>query len=296
MKLLVVILCAVLLPQTASPPPLIREVSPEIKLRLVEQINRNRVAAGLRPVEYSPELARAADEHCREMLREGYTSHWNRAGWKPYLRYAQAGIRLATSENIFSAWDTNFPSTESAVWERIREGHASLLAETPPNDGHRRSILDPHHTHVGVGVAFGSRGMRVIEVFGARYAELEPLPAATTLKSRLDVRGRLLSGKPGFMTISVYYEPLPEAMSVEQLHGTFSYGYPAEEKIERLMLREGEYVDGSQGTVSMDAGGGFRAPLVFWKKQAGVYTVGVWVRPAGKDAFVGAMASIIVER
>ncbi len=82
----------------------IREAPRDVKLRLVEQINADRQAAGLDAVEFSEELSKAADAHCQEMLAEDYTSHWNRAGWKPYLRYAQAGIRDATSENIHSVW------------------------------------------------------------------------------------------------------------------------------------------------------------------------------------------------
>lgn len=278
------------------PPDQPHEVPLKLKLRLVEVINQDRRQAGLPPVEYSPELSRAADEHCREMLREGYASHWNRSGWKPYLRYAQAGIRDALEENISSLWDISFPSGEEGMWGKLLSSHRGFMAEQPPFDGHRRSILGPNHTDVGIGAAYDSRGLRLIEVFSARVAELEPLPLHANLKTNLVVRGRLLRRDLELVAISVFYEPLPQPMSVEQLRATTSYGWPAEERIERPRLAGNtSYVDGTRGNIQLDSAGTFILPLRFWKALPGVYSVAVWVRAGGGKAFVGASAAILVE-
>ena len=114
----------------------------DLRLLIVERINRDRASAGAPPVAYDPELSRAADRHCEEMLRGNYSSHWNREGWKPYLRYSHAGIRHATSENVASYWCTNCNFNVQKLRAEALASHERFMAEVPPHDGHRRSILD----------------------------------------------------------------------------------------------------------------------------------------------------------
>jgi hypothetical protein len=270
----------------------IRVAPRELRLQLVKVINADRVAAGLPPVEYSEELSEAADGHCLEMLEGDYASHWNRAGWKPYLRYAAAGIRDATSENIHAFWSTDF--REEQVWQYVVEGHRGFMAEQPPNDGHRRSVLGERHTHVGIGIAYDGSGLRLIELFGGRYAVLEALPLRARLKENLTVGGRLLRTTDKLLGISVYYEPLPRSMNRAELRDTFSYSLPKEERMERPRLTGARYVDGSTGTVNI-SGRNFQMPLYFWKDRPGVYTIAVWIDPGGKPPFVGALTCVIVE-
>jgi hypothetical protein len=267
-----------------------------LKLRLVERINQDRKAEGRAPVEFSEELSRAADMHCRDMVEADYMSHWNRSGWKPYLRYAAAGIRDSTAENVYSIWKTHFDRDESQVWNSMLEGHRSFMAEKPPNDGHRRSILEPRQTHVGIGTAYGARGMRLIELFGASYAEIEPLPLRATLRDQIQLRGRVLKSTHDLMAVAVYYEPLPRPMSLADLKLTGSYSLPTEEQMERPELPRGMYADMTTGRVQIGKTGKFYAAISFWKRQPGVYTIGVWVRErSGRQGFLGAMTSILVE-
>ncbi|MGH9794872.1 MAG: CAP domain-containing protein [Candidatus Acidiferrales bacterium] len=264
----------------------------ELRLRLLEVINSDRRAAGARPVEYSDELAKAADAHCREMLAGDYTSHWDRNGWKPYLRYSAAGIRDSTSENVHAMWTTHF--REDRLWDYLLEGHQGFMAEQPPNHGHRRSVLNPRHTHVGVGVAYNGSGLRMVVVFGGRYAQLDPLPLRAKLNDSLTVRGKLLRPSDKLLGIAIFYEPLPKPMSRAELGTTYSYGLPNEERMKRPRLPPGHrYMDGTVGTVFI-AGRQFETPLSFWKGKPGVYTVAVWVKPGKADAFIGATASVIV--
>ena len=267
------------------------EAPREVKVRLVEVINADRKAAGLAPVEYSAELSKAADAHCRDMVEGDYVSHWNRDGWKPYLRYAHAGIRDVTSENIHAVWSTHFD--RERIWSYLLEGHRDFMAEQPPNDGHRRSILDPAHTHVGIGVAFNQGGLRLIELFGGRYAELEPLPLRAKLGDNLTLRGRLLRSGDKVYGIEVFYEPPPEPMTRQQLKSTYSYSLPLEKRMEGRRLDRGLYSDGTAGTV-MTSGSLFSLPISFWKGKPGVYTLAVWLEGGGKEAYLGATTSIIV--
>jgi len=267
----------------------------ELKLRLVEEINRARTEEGLSAVVYSPALSEAADAHCREMLLEGYISHWNRAGHKPYLRYTWAGSQGNTAENITSLRDSEFPDDVKILWVSMFTGHQRFMAEVPPDDGHRRSILNPRQTHVGIGVAYNPSGMRLIEVYEARYAEFNAMPRRARLRDALAVSGRVLSPNLEFEALTVFYEPPPAAMSASELGRTRSYGLPNEQRHERTRLQQGRYVDGSRGSVELTPDGSFRAPLVFWKGRPGVYTVGVWVRERGEEAFLGGLLSVVVE-
>jgi uncharacterized protein YkwD len=270
--------------------------SADLKRKLFEQINRDRQAEGRPPVEYSEALSRAADAHCREMLEEDYMSHWNRAGWKPYVRYAAAGIYDATQENVSSVWASHFDRTESQVWNTMLTAHNSFLAEKPPNDGHRRSVLDARNTRVGIGVAYSERGLRLIEVFGARYAELEPMPLRATLRDAVEVKGRVLKSTQELMAVAVYYEPPPAPMTRAELKLTYSYGLPKEEQTVRPALNYGIYGDGTSGSIAVDRFGRFSTRLSFWKGKPGIYTVVVWVKEKGtREGIQGAMASVIVQ-
>lgn len=265
----------------------------EFKRQLHEQINRDRLLAQRQPVQFSPELSAAADAHCREMLEHGYVSHWNRAGWRPYLRYAQAGVTDYTAENVWGLQHSDFDPSPEHLLETMFAAHRSFMAEVPPNDGHRRSILDSNHTHVGIGVAYGPLGMRLIEVFGGRYAELEPLPAQTRLRDSITLRGRVLPGV-SLLGIAVFYEPLPRPMSLLELAATSSYSLPEEERTFYTMSSNRLPGPADSYRIQQLPGGRFLFPVSFWKGRPGVYTVGVWVTRDGQNGFLGALTATFV--
>ncbi len=288
---LLLILFSLLLAQ--GPPA---DPSRELRLRLLEEINRDRKAAGVQPVAYSEELSLAADAHCREMLRESYVSHWNLAGWKPYMRYALAGIRDHTAENAWGLWHSNLDTSPASVQAELLAGHRSFMSERPPNDGHRQSILAPRHTHVGIGVAFDRLGVRLIEVFGERFAELKPLPPRAALQDRLRIEGQVAGRNIKLFGVGVYYEPLPQPMYRQDLRETGAYSLPQEEEMERVRLVGAQYTDGSAGSIQVEEAGRFSLPLRFWKKLPGVYTIVVWIHEnSSNQAFPGAMTSVFVE-
>jgi len=271
------------------------EANHEAKLRLFGVINEDRHGAGLNPLKFSEELSRLADEHCREMLREGYTSHWNRAGWKPYVRYAASGLGAYTEENISAVWETAFASSADNLWENLLSEHQAFMAERPPDDGHRRSILNPRNELVGIGVASDNHGMRMIEVFGLRDAALDPLPLRARLSDTLVIRGRILNSHLALESVSVFYEPLPRPMSLAELRAASGYSLPDQENIERPHIAHGMYTDGTTGNVRVEEDGQFSVPLRFWKQRPGVYSVAVWLRPGGESAYIGALAPILVD-
>ena len=281
--------------QTAPARELTEKSIRELRLMVVEFINQDRKKASAPPVAYSETLSKLADEHCREMLREGYTSHWNRAGWKPYMRYSQGGVTDHTSENISSLNSTGFKVSFDSVKAEMTARHEGLIGEEPPYDQHRRNILDPLHTHVGIGVAYNKAGLRMIQIFAKRYVRLEPIPRKQEPSSAVQLKGKVLQPGYEFQAISVYYEPLPEEMSLAQLMGTYSYALPDDEKIYwvRLPLRM-RYGDGTRGSVQV-RGRSFSQTISIPSRK-GVYTFVVWVqKKSGVRGVTATNATVFVE-
>src|SRR5262249_60258271 len=85
------------------------------------------------------------------------------------------------SENVAS-FSISSGRIDPPLRELLLQAHASMMAERPPLDGHRRTILDPDFTHVGIGLAAAGGGVRMSEEVtrvGFEWIELPaaPLPA-----------------------------------------------------------------------------------------------------------------------
>src|SRR4029078_11256701 len=82
----------------------------------------------------------------------------------PYRRWADAGGVDYHAENAGSFSASVGPLTRS-MGEMLLDAHEAMMAETPPNDGQRRTLLDRHFTHVGLGVALVGGEFRMTEEF-----------------------------------------------------------------------------------------------------------------------------------
>jgi uncharacterized protein YkwD len=257
-----------------------RELLIRIKRALFDRINTDRRAHGLNRVAYDRLAAQAGESHCREMLANRYVSHWNLEGLKPYHRFASAGGTDAVSENCAGADVTqDFYHSVDDVIEGVLESHAVMLAEVPPNDGHRRTILDPNHTHVGIGLAFNRRGMRMTQEFVGRYVALDPLPAAARRGgSEFTVSGRTLNPQHRVACIAVHFEPPPRPHTPQELQHTGSYGLPDVVDYKYPVCPPGmRYQDGSTGSIVSGRDGIFRCPIKFNRGRPGFYTLRVWL-------------------
>lgn len=103
--------------------------------------NQERVARGLRPLQYDLEAERAAKAHCEDMEGRGFFDHFTPEGWSPYDRLVMLGASgfTASGENI--AFGQATPAEVVTAWMN--------------SPGHRANILHPAFTHLGVGVARG---------------------------------------------------------------------------------------------------------------------------------------------
>ena len=114
-------------------------------------INHDRVAMGLSPYTWSAALARGARLHNMRMVAYGQLSHQCPGEPDLGIRITNDGLAWrAAGENI--GW-SNYPDPQQGVLSN----HQAMMAEQPPNDGHRRSILSTSYTLVGIDVLIDSQ-------------------------------------------------------------------------------------------------------------------------------------------
>ena len=199
--------------------------SPEdpVKKGVFERINEDRTAHGLRRVGWDESASRVADAFTAAQVRESTRGHFLLDGLPPYARTGLAGIFGMGAENSVS-WRTTGTLFHEPALELALEGEAAMMAEKPPDDGHRRTILDPGVTHVGVGWAQGGGEFRMAEEFMTRrLAEL------TISKSAVDpltvlFRGKTVAGQRlEFVTLAV---ETTHSLTRTQANARTRYGYP----------------------------------------------------------------------
>jgi uncharacterized YkwD family protein len=106
------------------------------ELKMVELVNQERAKAGVAPLTIDLELSRVARIKSQDMKDNNYFSHTSPTYGSPFEMMKNFGIRYRTAgENL-----AKHSSVESA--------HAGLMN----SEGHRKNILNPNFTHIGVGI------------------------------------------------------------------------------------------------------------------------------------------------
>jgi uncharacterized protein YkwD len=132
--------------------PAVQEIRDSLRLVHLQHINRERERHGLPAVRLDSLSSVIADRFCERQLREGTTGHYLTDGRTPYMRYSVAGGGDGLSQNV-AAWSANYIFSDAMLPDLMHQSLSAMLAEVPPDDGHRRTVLDPHATHVGIGLA-----------------------------------------------------------------------------------------------------------------------------------------------
>lgn len=264
--------------------------------QLLKLVNEERASAGLSQLAFDNLAARVASEHAADMVKHSFLSHWGSDGRKFYHRYSFAGGTDAAQENA-SAAEYIQSATPAAVINDLRDMHISMLEETPPDDGHRKTILDPFHTHVGFGIALQEKSLRLDELYLARYVRLDPLPRQAKRKSTVIVTGNLLNPTHFLNQVDVFYEPLPTAPELAWLRTSRAVSLPDSYVTLRPRALEGTfYPDGSRGDFDWKHGGKFRVRAKLFKDEPGIYTFVFWIRRVPTDkGFPGAEICILAE-
>jgi uncharacterized protein YkwD len=111
--------------------------------RLIELVNLERAAEGLRLLEYDNRLASAARDHAQDMARHNYYSH----------------DRLDGHKFWFSLFDSGYPVSKCgeniAVGLATEEEAFECLISSP---SHRANIMDPDFRQIGVGHSVSATG------------------------------------------------------------------------------------------------------------------------------------------
>lgn len=250
----------------------------EIRANLLELVNEERAVAKLSQLAVDDLATKVATQHAQEMAVDGYTSHWGRDGRKPYHRYSFAGGTPATMENVAAA-DSTWSTKARDLKQDSSYLHVRLYSEQPPNDGHRRAILAPQHTHVGFGIAVDDLRLRVVELFVAKYVQVEPIARKASPGGRLTFAAKM--PKEGYYLnhVEVFYEPLPAAPELGWLRDSRSYSLPSESLVLRPKVPPPYmYADRKPGVVEMSTAGRFTAEITLFKKEPGIYTIVSWIK------------------
>lgn len=271
-----------------------------LRQEMLQIINTDRQHHGLAPVELDVEASAIADAYCRNQIANGTTGHFTTDGYAPYMRYSFAGGNDGVSENA-AAWSANYRFSDRAVYQMARRSEDAMMNERAPHDGHRRTILDPWATHVGIGLAWEKGEFRMTEEFIRRYVSwTRPLPRSASADEPVTGIARPADGYR-VEAISVHHEAIPETMPARIASAITSYSLPLKRRdyLPRLpsfanrrldgtihLVRE-EYTDGSHGDfkVAPDGGFTFDVPL---RDGPGVYTVVVWVAKKNDHAAIPA--------
>ena len=204
------------------PPPSLPE--DPVKLAVFERINRDRADAGLPPVAWDDGASQVADRFCADQVKEGTRGHFLMDGMPPYARTAFAGVFAQQSENSVS-WISSGPQFAQTPEQLALAGQESMLAEVPPADGHRRTILDPDATHVGVGWAQELGQFRMAQEFLTRRLAHLTLQRVAEDPNTVLFRGRV---RPPYNLnfVTFAWEPSPPPLTRAEASGRESYAYP----------------------------------------------------------------------
>ncbi len=249
---------------------------PLLREKLLKLVNEERTAAGLNQLGLDELACKVGDAHAGDMVRGQFLAHWGSDGRNAYQRYSFAGGIDAVQENVGSAENIHSFAPNSVIQDFL-DMHQAMLNEVPPNDGHRRAILNPHHTHVGFGLAYQGRSLRLDELYLARYVQLDPVPQKAKPKSTITLTGKLLNPQDFIHEVDVFYEPLPAPPQMSWLRTPRSLSLPSDYVVLRPKAPAGTtYVDGRLG--DYDWGGGkFRVPAKLSHDAPGIYTIEFWI-------------------
>ncbi len=167
-------------------------------------VNRDRATQSLGPVELDegpPTLAGQA--HAEDMAHLGYLGHWGSDGSVPEQRHSEAGGVDMVLENALCFTDESTRELDPKPLidpKEIERAESMFFDEVPPNDGHRKNILQRAHTRVGIGIAQSKETAKEIPVpcisqeFVDGYGSYVAIPPRAKLGSTVHVEATLSGG------------------------------------------------------------------------------------------------------
>ena len=122
----------------------------QLAQRLFKQINQDRGANNLPPLAWEPRLERSARQH--DLLMAAGCGLMHQCPNEPDLgtRISNVGVQWQTvGENIGEGGPV---SSNDAAWNIVSMIHQGMMAEKPPDDGHRRNLLSKDFHRIGISI------------------------------------------------------------------------------------------------------------------------------------------------
>ncbi|MEO9294433.1 MAG: CAP domain-containing protein [Nitrososphaera sp.] len=214
-------------------------------------INKDREEFGLPPVKLSDN--KAAQVHAEDVFKAKQISHWTTNGEKPYMVYTQQGGKGGVHQNVaiagFGSDQYDRCKSLLLLCEKIDPVKSidELEREMMDNDdkccanGHRDNILDPHHTHVSIGIVYDDYYLALVQNFendygldvsmdGSYVSIVGPVPDGSKLDhvvvyydeiptpAAYEANKKMISYSAGELVASAF-EPLPIGMRYQQPDG-----------------------------------------------------------------------------
>ena len=122
----------------------------QLAQRLLKQINQDRATNNLPPLAWEPRLERSAHQH--DLVMAAGCGLMHQCPNEPDLgtRISAQGVQWQTvGENIGEGRPV---SSNDEAWNMVLLIHQGMMAEKPPNDGHRRNLLSKDFHRIGISI------------------------------------------------------------------------------------------------------------------------------------------------
>ncbi len=186
-------------------------------------INQARTDAGVN--ELTLDTNTAAQSHAENSRAYCTRGHWDADGLKPYMRYTLAGGEQYSAENVF-AIDFCPEDLDQYTLETPTEQIDYAMGLFMNSPGHRKTMLDPNHRKVGIGIGYRPPTIWFVQLFVGDYIEYETKP--TIESGVLTLSGQIKNGatiSDTTPTVMLYYDRPPEPLTRGQLSQTYCYSY-----------------------------------------------------------------------
>ncbi len=200
---------------TSTPTPAPTPTNDELVDYALSLINSDRQQNGLQNVTLSS--IDSGQLHAEDMLKNGYYSHWDMNGYKPYMRYTLAGGQGAVAENI--DWQPDYPyfGLEQAIKNME---YVMMYNDSASNWGHKDNILNPFHNKVSIGIAYDKYNVYFVEDFEDDYVEWSTLSSSG---SQVEMSGTITQPNLTISQVAIYYDNVGN-LTVQQLSNSLYQG------------------------------------------------------------------------
>ncbi len=187
-------------------------------------INADRASFNVSGVTLSP--IQSAQEHAYSMLVNGYFSHWDTQGFKPYMRYTIVNGTGEVEENV-AFESSSIPAfvTTSQVETAISTLEHDMVYndEACCQNGHLLNIINPYHNRVSIGIEYNSTNVYFVEDFENYYINLNT-PIFTSSNQSVTLQGSTFTPLSPDSVI-VFYDPTPAPINASILNSEYQKPY-----------------------------------------------------------------------